>query len=336
MRCGSAIDVLSGRDKHWKFPLRSWRHLLAWSGGLILLILLIEGAIWLGTRPVKFADRTAPGSHLNQKRSKSHTYKQSPTAKSSSSITESSIIASTMASVVEVEATNGSGEDLGSGFVFDQHGDILTNDHVVSGAISVTVKTETGQTYSATIIGADPTLDVAVLRVNGLNLAPLPVDATYQGSLGDNVLAFGSPLGLANTVTTGIISGLDRNFTIHGVNYQSMFQISAPIAPGNSGGPLVLASDGEVVGMDTAGVDTVSGNIGFAIPISRAYPSALIWAAHPEDNPNTLLPSSNPSPSPSPSQSSGPSSVPSSSSTAIPSVPPSPSSPPPPSPVPSS
>lgn len=172
-----------------------------------------------------------------------------------------------------------------------------------------------------------------MLHVSGLSLAPLSVNALYVGALGDNILAFASPLGLSSTVTTGIISGLNRHFTIHGVNYQNMLQISSPIAPGNSGGPLVLLSTGKVIGMDTAGDPTSSGNIGFAIPMSRVFTSALQWAAHPESNPVTTLPSSNPSPSnpprpstvpgpsPSPSAAPGPSSrsVPSSTSSANPS-----------------
>lgn len=224
-----------------------------------------------------------------------------------------------MASVVELIVISPSGEDEGSGFVFDKEGDILTNDHVIAGGTSVTVKTANGLEENGTIIGADPSLDVAVVRVPNLNLAPLPVNPQYTGTLGDNVLAFGSPLGLSNTVTTGIISGLGRNFTINGVHYQDMLQISAPIAPGNSGGPLVLASSGQVVGMDTAGVTGSSGNIGFAIPMSRAYSVAQQWAANPESHPSTDLPSpsapptANPIPSPSgpPSPSPSPSNIPS-------------------------
>lgn len=303
-----------------------------WAGAAIILVAMIGSAAWIVANRTVQASPTRPQHHTKSRRThkaKALVAKTSSTSPPSES--ETTLITRTMSSVVEVVVTTSQGSDLGSGFVYNQQGDILTNDHVVSGASLVSVKTERGQVYQATIIGANPSLDVAVLHVSGLSLKPLKINAQYAGALGDNVLAFGSPLGLSSTVTTGIISGLSRQFTIHGVNYQNMLQISAPIAPGNSGGPLVLATTGAVIGMDTAGDPSSSGNIGFAIPMSRVYPSALQWAAHPESNPVTLLPSSNPSPStppsPSPSMVPSPSTVPSPSPG--PSSSPSPSSNPP-------
>lgn len=238
------------------------------------------------TKKVTIIARTKhPPSTLSHRTKSKRSISSSP-----SSPSETGLIAHTMSSVVEIMATSSKGEDLGSGFVYNNQGDIMTNDHVISGATSVRVQTENGHVYSATIIGANPTLDVAVVNVHGLSLKPLTVNTQYGGVLGDNVLAFGSPLGLNNTVTTGIISGLNRHFTINGVHYQNMFQISAPIAPGNSGGPLVLLSTGAVIGMDTAGSTSSSGNIGFAISMGRVFPLAIQWAAHPQPHPVTLIP----------------------------------------------
>lgn len=319
MQCGTAVPTrgLSGK------ALPKGR--MALFGGIGAGVgAVIVGTVWLASSRPPHSAATATPAHASHR----HRAHETPAPVSRSPESQSALITKTMASVVEVVATTPAGADLGSGFVYDNQGDILTNDHVVSGATSVGVKTETGQIYPATIIGADPSLDVAALHVSRLSLAPLTVNAHYAGALGDNILAFGSPLGLSDTVTTGIISGLNRSFTIHGVHYQNMFQISAPIAPGNSGGPLVLLASGAVVGMDTAGVTSSSGNIGFAIPMSEAYPPALVWAAHPESHPSTLLPSSNPSPSyvsPSPSSQPSPSGYPSPSPSPSPSAPPSPS-----------
>lgn len=318
MQCGTPVPPVSADSVSTKAHLRNSRWL--WYGGGSVLVLMIASAIWVMASNNVHASPTASTHHKKSRPVKRPaTHKHARTSPSHQS--ETALIARTMHSVVEVVVTTPQHSDLGSGFVFNRHGDILTNDHVVSGATAVSIKTEQGAVYQATIIGADPLLDVAVLHVSGLSLPPLSVNALYVGALGDNILAFGSPLGLSSTVTTGIISGLNRHFTIHGVNYQNMLQISAPIAPGNSGGPLVLLSTGKVIGMDTAGDPTSSGNIGFAIPISRVFTSALQWAAHPESNPVTTLPSSNPSPSspPSPSPSTVPSPSPSPSTVPSPS-----------------
>ncbi|MBX5467913.1 MAG: S1C family serine protease [Firmicutes bacterium] len=192
-----------------------------------------------------------------------------------------------LGSVVSVEAVAADGSDQGSGFIYDRRGDILTNAHVVAGAEQVWVRTAQGQRYAAQVIGEDPTRDVAALRVAALShVPPLALADSQTVALGDAVVAFGSPLGLKNTVTEGNISGLDRNFAIAPAVYRGVFQISAPIAPGNSGGPLVLAANGEVVGIETAAVVNVGGNIGFAIPIDQVKALAEAWAAHPEPPPS--------------------------------------------------
>src|SRR3954447_21773097 len=162
------------------------------------------------------------------------------------------------------------GEAQGSGFVYSKTGYIITNDHVVSGASSVSVNFPSGATYKATVVGADPSTDIAVIKVNAPAsvLKPLAVGNSSKLVVGDPVVAVGSPFGLDGTVTAGIVSALHRqidapnNFTIN-----DAIQTDAAINHGNSGGPL-FDLRGEVVGVN-AQIQSDSGDnagIGFAIP----------------------------------------------------------------------
>ena len=172
----------------------------------------------------------------------------------------------------------GRGTATGSGFVIDDDGNILTNHHVIEGARSVQVRFEGQRSpVDADVIGDDPSTDLALLRVEPKDvksgLHPLPLGSSNDLRVGEPALALGSPFGLAGTVTTGIVSALDRdipapnNFTIDGV-----VQTDAAINPGNSGGPL-LDGSGEVIGVNaqiaTDGSRANSG-VGFAIPIDVA------------------------------------------------------------------
>jgi putative serine protease PepD len=167
-----------------------------------------------------------------------------------------------------------SGTAEGSGFIYDAQGHIVTNDHVVAGSNSVHVMFSNNPklTYSAKVIGTDPSTDVAVLQVNApaALLHPLTIGNSNAVSVGDPVVAIGSPFGLAETVTSGIVSALDRqiqspsNYTINKV-----IQTDAAINQGNSGGPLTNGQ-GQVIGIN-AQIATDSGDnsgVGFAIPIN--------------------------------------------------------------------
>ncbi|MFC5823732.1 S1C family serine protease [Nonomuraea insulae] len=175
-------------------------------------------------------------------------------------------------SVVSVET----GSTGGSGFVVDDRGHILTNAHVVSGSGTVTVVLHNGSRLSARVAGADDDEDLAVLEVDYPGeLAPATLGRSSDLSVGDQVLAIGSPLGLSGTVTAGIVSALDREVRLGG-SRRTAVQTDASINPGNSGGPLVNAR-GEVVGVNTAIAASRGGGnigIGFAIPIDRAAPIA--------------------------------------------------------------
>jgi len=177
--------------------------------------------------------------------------------------------------VVSVQVRTGSGGASGSGFVFDDRGHIVTNNHVVEaqGGGSVSVVGSDGRRLTAEVVGTDPNNDIAVLRVTpSAALRPLAIADLSATRVGEPVLAVGSPLGLSGTVTAGIISALDRQVRLGGTVRQTAVQTDASINPGNSGGPLVNAR-GEVVGVNTA-IATLEGGgsigIGFAVPIDRA------------------------------------------------------------------
>jgi Do/DeqQ family serine protease len=158
----------------------------------------------------------------------------------------------------------------GSGFIVSDNGRILTNAHVVAGADEVTVTLKDGRTLPGRVLGADPTTDVAVVKVEAEQLPVAKVGDSDQLQVGEWAIAIGNPLGLDNTVTTGIISATGRNSSDVGVGDKRVqfIQTDAAINPGNSGGPL-LNANGEVIGMNTAIIQNAQG-IGFAIPINQA------------------------------------------------------------------
>jgi S1-C subfamily serine protease len=164
---------------------------------------------------------------------------------------------------------------LGSGFVIDTNGDIVTNDHVVNGGSDVRVGFSSGASYPARVIGADPSSDVAVVRVKAPApaLHPLTFDDSAAIAVGDPVYAIGNPFGLDRTMTAGIVSAVGRDIEApNGLAIPNSIQTDAPINHGNSGGPL-LDRFGRVVGIN-AQIEggTVDGNvgIGFAIPSNTA------------------------------------------------------------------
>jgi len=186
-------------------------------------------------------------------------------------------VARVLPSVVSVQTSSfGGGEGGGSGVIFDRAGLILTNNHVVEGTTSVSVSFNDGrhgEPLPAVVVGTEPGRDLAVLRVEARNLTPVQLARSSALRLGDPVIAIGFPLDLGGpTVTSGIVSGLDR--TIEGPNgdLTGLLQTDAAINPGNSGGPLVDRA-GRLVGINTAGIreDGTEG-IGFAIAIDGALP----------------------------------------------------------------
>jgi S1-C subfamily serine protease len=165
------------------------------------------------------------------------------------------------------------GTSTGSGFVIDAEGHILTNNHVIEGASKVTVKLgDSEATYDAEVVGTDPGTDVALLKVDApaSQIHPLKLGRSADAEVGDPVVAIGNPFGLDQTVTSGIVSALQRNIQApNGFSISHVIQTDAAINPGNSGGPLINA-EGAVIGIN-AQIATGGGNgnvgIGFSIPI---------------------------------------------------------------------
>jgi S1-C subfamily serine protease len=160
---------------------------------------------------------------------------------------------------------------LGSGFIIDKSGLILTNAHVVDKADKVTVRLKDGRSFEGKVQGVDEVTDLAVVKINaGADLPIAPLGSSTKVQVGDWAIAVGNPLGLDNTVTLGIISTLRRSSSLVGIGNKRLdfIQTDAAINPGNSGGPLVNAQ-GEVIGINTAIRGDATG-IGFAIPIDKA------------------------------------------------------------------
>lgn len=164
-------------------------------------------------------------------------------------------------------------EGQGSGFIIDGNGYILTNNHVVERAQKITVTLSSGRKLSAALVGRDPMSDLAVIKIpSGIADTVAVLGDSDQVRVGQKAVAIGNPFGLSHTLTTGIVSALNREIrTKEGPPIKDLIQTDAAINPGNSGGPL-LNSNGEVIGINTA-IFSLSGGyqgIGFAIPINRA------------------------------------------------------------------
>ena len=162
-----------------------------------------------------------------------------------------------------------SSQSLGSGVIISADGLVLTNEHVVARATSVTVTLRDRRTFEADVVGADPAFDVAVLRLkNATQLPVVEVGTSSDLMIGETVVAIGNPFGLSNTVTTGVVSALHRSVPMEDRAYEDFIQTDAAINPGNSGGAL-LNIEGKLIGVNTAVYASGSG-IGFAIPIDKA------------------------------------------------------------------
>jgi S1-C subfamily serine protease len=156
---------------------------------------------------------------------------------------------------------------VGSGVIIDKDGQILTNAHVVDGAASMSVTLDSGERLPARTMGLDPVLDVALLRTEARGALPAArLGDSSSLRVGDEVVAIGNPVGLDQTMTRGIVSGLNR--LLPGLSDQPMIQTDAPINPGNSGGPLVDRC-GHVVGINTF-ISEDAQSIGFAVPVNAA------------------------------------------------------------------
>lgn len=194
------------------------------------------------------------------------------TSSDTSASTAEAVAAKAMPSVVSVNVTTDSGQGLGSGVILDTDGDIITNYHVIDGATSVSVTID-GKSYEASVVGSDSSSDLAVIKadLNGDSVTPIEVGDSSQLNVGSWVMTIGSPFGLDQSVSEGIVSALYRNELLQSSSgdtiYTNLIQVDAAINPGNSGGALVN-DQGQLVGISTlysSSTESFAG-IGFAIP----------------------------------------------------------------------
>ncbi|GAA1846296.1 S1C family serine protease [Asanoa iriomotensis] len=212
------------------------------------------------------------GAHTDQSAAATSSGTANATNVSTESATMASVAARTSPSVVTITVQVPQGTVEGSGVIVDDQGRIITNNHVVDQARGgATVQLSDGRSLPAQILRTDPSHDLALLQVDPSGLTPATLGDSSNVQVGDTVLAFGSPLGLSGTVTSGIVSALDRQAQDLGLS--GLIQTDAPINAGNSGGPLVDAA-GRVIAINVANASTDQGGgsigIGFAIPINQA------------------------------------------------------------------
>jgi putative serine protease PepD len=247
----------------------------ALTGGVVLLA---DGST--GTRvstvPSTAASATASSSAAGARREVS-------SSSSAGTLTATQIYQQDSSGVVSIRAVMASGEDSGTGIVLNESGLILTNNHVIAQASQLTVSPgkSPGETRTATLVGADPNSDLALIKVNssGLGLKPLKFADSSAVEVGDSVYAIGNPYGLDETLTKGIVSALSREIQApDGAAIKGAIQTDAALNPGNSGGPLI-DTQGEVIGIDsqiaseqadTAGSQPGSTGVGFAISSNAA------------------------------------------------------------------
>jgi len=201
----------------------------------------------------------------------------------STTSTASQVYSADSAGIVAIKAVTAEGEDSGTGIFLNGSGLILTNDHVIAGASSITVAPgkNTSQTRTATLVGEEANSDIALIRVDpaGLGLKPLKLVSSSSVQVGDTVYAIGNPYNLDETLTTGIVSALRREIQApNGAKITGVIQTDAALNPGNSGGPL-LNSEGDVIGINsqiasdqstTYGSQPGNTGVGFAISSNTA------------------------------------------------------------------
>lgn len=169
----------------------------------------------------------------------------------------------------------------GSGFLYNTNGAVVTNAHVVEGATEILIKTISGAEYPGTVIGYSDETDIAVVHVPDLiGTEPFNLELSDSTKIGEEIIALGSPLGLENTATMGYVTGKNRNFVIDPYVYENLYQISAPISPGSSGGPLISKASEKIIAINSA-ESIEDASIGFSIPLYTVHSLIDAWINQP-------------------------------------------------------
>lgn len=235
-------------------------------GAVLVIALVMTGALNIGDTNVEAPALENGGTQTIKIESEDTTLAEAVAAKA-------------LPSVVSISAVNErSGEGgIGSGVILDTDGNVLTNYHVIQGATAINVEVN-GESYEAELVGSDASSDLAVLKINGIDksqLTPIEIGDSNDITVGEWVMAIGSPFGNEQSVSTGIVSALYRSTALSGASgtsiYANMIQTDAAINPGNSGGALVNA-EGQLIGINSV-IESYSGSssgVGFAIPANYA------------------------------------------------------------------
>jgi S1-C subfamily serine protease len=249
-------------------------------GGVVVAVIAVAGGLGEKTKTVVTTVESAPAAPSNASQRSSGLTPHEAYVRDAPGVAfvTSTVVQKSESSPFNLfgEETQRQGTATGSGIVIDADGTILTNYHVIENAIKVTVSFEKGKSVEAQVVGKDPSDDLAILHIStdGLTLHPLRLGDSSAVEVGDPVYAIGNPFDLERTLTTGVISALQREITApNGFTIDNVLQTDAPINPGNSGGPL-LNVEGEVIGInsqiETGGSGDGSVGIGFSIPINTA------------------------------------------------------------------
>lgn len=240
-------------------------------------LLALVAAVALAGGASSGAAAAALIDHGTQPASASTVATTTSTSATSTSTTAESVYKADLPGVVTitsiVSSSQGTGQATGSGIVLDTKGDILTNEHVISGGRQIQVTFSDGRTVNAVVVGSSTAADLAVIRVSvaASTLHPLTLGNSASVQVGDTVYAIGSPFGLSGTLTEGIVSNVNQSGAAQGgSSLTGLIQTDAAINPGNSGGPLVNAQ-GQVIGINNSIISPVDGNVGvgFAIPTNQ-------------------------------------------------------------------
>ncbi len=214
---------------------------------------------------------SATNSAISQLSNQSSSSVSMPSFADLLSSVENSVVQINISATAQLGRRTVQQQGAGSGWVLDSSGTIVTNNHVVEGATSISVLTSDGKSYPAQVINTDPTTDLALIKISGAQLKSMPVGDASKSRRGDWVLAIGNPLGEGITASEGIISRLGVSVPLSSTQtYNDLIETTAAINPGNSGGPLINMS-GEVIGITTLGATGVQG-MGYAISMVDALP----------------------------------------------------------------
>jgi len=245
---------------------------------VMALFIVLNGCSFIGSRLMKQPDDRDPADNVQKGEAQESPGKDDMLLIDQLNNEINELIQGVMPSVVSIAVTTdtagmGGNTGVGSGIIYTEDGYIITNSHVAGNASRMTVILSDGQTYEAELSGNSAQVDIAVIKIEALGLSPAEFATIEEQQVGDMVIAVGSPFGIQQTVTLGIISGKGRNIPVAAdtLPIVDLVQTDTAINPGNSGGPLINTS-GEVIGINTLTLSSsgTSSGVGFAIPSDTA------------------------------------------------------------------